>query len=67
MQMVFSVSAAGAPANSVVVIPLNTSKMDEVLNITFFAACKLLFLQVHEKPQTRMIYGHCANFSGHGR
>ena len=63
MQMIFSVPAAEVPVNSVVVIPLNTPKTDEVLNFTFLAACKLMFLQIHEKPQTRVTYGHCANFS----
>ena len=63
MQMIFSVPVAEVPVNSVVVIPLNTPKTDEVLNFTFLAASKLLYLQVHEKPQTRMTYGHCANFS----
>lgn len=44
MQMIFSVPVAEVPANSVVVIPLNKPKTDEVLNFTFLAASKLLYL-----------------------
>ena len=46
-----------------VVIPLNTSKTNELINITFLAESKQLNLQNHEKPQTRMTYGHCSNYS----
>ena len=63
MQMVTSVPAADVPANSVVVIPLDAPQGDQVLNFTFLASCKSMFFQVHEKPQTRMTYGHCSNFS----
>ena len=63
MQMVSSVPAADVPANSVVVVPLDAPQADGLLNFTFLASCKLMFFQVHEKPQTRMTYGHCANFS----
>lgn len=34
-----------------------------MLNFTFLASCKSMYFQVHEKPQTRMTYGHCTNFS----
>ena len=50
-------------ANVVVVIPMDTPQADGVLSFTFLASCKLMFFQVHEKPQTRMTYSHCANFS----
>ena len=63
MQMAFSVPAADVPANSVVVIPLDAPQVDETVNFTFLARCKSMYLQVHERPQTRMTYGHCANFS----
>ena len=63
MQMAFSVPAADVPANSVVVIPLDIPQANEVLNFTYLASCKSMFFQVHEKPQARMTYGHCSNFS----
>lgn len=63
MQMAFSVPAADVPANAIVVIPLDAPKADEVFDFTFIASCKSMYFQVHEKPQTRMTYGHCANFS----
>ena len=63
MQMATSVPAVDVPANSVVVIPLDTPRADQVLDFTFLASCKSMFFQVHEKPQARMTYGHCSNFS----
>ena len=63
MQMVLSIPAAEVPSNSVVVIPLDAPQAEEALNFTFLARCKSMFFQVHEKPQTRMTYGHCSNFS----
>ena len=63
MQMVSWVPAADVPAISVVVITLDTPQADGVVNYTFLALCKSMFLQVHDKPQTRLIYGHCSNFS----
>ena len=38
MQMVVSVPAGDVPANSVVVIPLATPRVDEVLDFTFLAS-----------------------------
>ena len=67
MQMVFFVHSLEVPANSVIVIPLDTPREDAVLNFAFLASCKSLFLKVHEKPQTRMTYGHCTNFSASAR
>ena len=61
--MVLSVPAANVPSNSIVVIPLDTPGADEVLDFTFLASSKSMYFQVHEKPQSRMTYGHCANFS----
>ena len=63
MLMVSSVPAAEVPANSVVVIPLDTPQANAVVNFTFLASSKSMFFQVHEKPQTRMTYGHCSNYS----
>ena len=63
MQMVVLVLAAEVPTNSVVVVPLDIPQADEALNFTFLASCKSMYFQVHEKPQSRMTYGHCANFS----
>ena len=63
MQMVRSIPAADVPANSMVVIPLDTPQDGVALDFTFLASCKSLFFQVHEKPQARMTNGHCANFS----
>ena len=47
----------------VVLIPLDAPLADQVLDFTFLAGCKSMFFQVHEKPQPRMTYGHCSNFS----
>ena len=63
MQMASSVPAADVPANSVVVIPLDAPQADVVMDFTFLASCKCMFFRVHEKPQTRMTYGHCASFT----
>lgn len=57
MQMVHSVPAAEVPANSIIVIPLTAPRADEALDITFLAASKSMFFQIHEKPQARMTYG----------
>ena len=61
--MVASVPAANVPANSIVVIPLDIPRADQALDFTFLASSKSMYFQVHEKPQTRMTYGHCSNFS----
>ena len=43
MQMATSVPAVDVPANSVVVIPLDTPRADQVLDFTFLASCKSMF------------------------
>ena len=63
MQMVRSIVATEVPVNSIIVVPLSAPRADEVLDFTFLAASKLMFFQVHEKPQIRMIYGNCSQYS----
>ena len=63
MQMALSVPVAEVPANSIVVIPLDAPREDEVLNFTYLASSKSIFFQIYERPQNRMTYGHCSNFS----
>ena len=63
MQMALSVPAADVPANSIVVIPLDAPQEGAVLDFTYLASSKSMFFQIHERPQTRMTYGHCSNYS----
>ena len=63
MQMVRSIVATEVPSNAIIVVPLSPPHAEEVLDFTFLAASKLMFFQVHEKPQVRMTYGHCSQYS----
>ena len=49
MKMATSVRAADVSANSVLVIPLDAPRAEQLLNFTFLAACKSMSLQVYEK------------------
>ena len=63
MAMIQTVPAAQVLENAVIVIPLTPPQEDQVLDMTYVAASSLMFLHVHEKPQVRMTYAHCAAYS----
>ena len=63
MEMVQSIAAAAVPVNAIIVIPLAVPRDDEVLDFTYLASSKSMFFQIHEKPQNRMTYGHCSQYS----
>ena len=63
MAMIQAVPAAQVPENAVIVIPLTPPEEGQVLDMTYVAASSLMFLHVHEKPQARMTYAHCAAYS----
>ena len=53
--------AALVPENSIIVIPLVPPQEDQPLDMTYVADTSLMFIHVHEKPQTRITYGHIAD------
>ena len=55
--------AAQVPDNAIIAIPLLPPPEDQPLDMTYVAATSLMFVHVHEKPQTRMTYGHVAGYS----
>ena len=57
------VAAAAVPNESIVVIPLTTPGNDEVMNFSYLARSQMMFVQLHEKPQQFMTYGHCLGYS----
>ena len=63
MEMVKSITAAEVPVNSMIVIPLSAPRAEEVLDFTYLASSKSMYFQIHEKPQNRMTYGHCSQYS----
>ena len=63
MAMAQVVPAEQLPADSIIVVPLTTPRVDEALDFTFMAAAECMFVKIHETPQTRRTYGHCAAYS----
>jgi hypothetical protein len=53
------VAAAAVPNESIVVIPLTTPGNDEVMNFSYLVRSQVMFVQLHEKLQQFMTYGHC--------
>lgn len=56
-------TGATVPVDAIVILPLSPPLEDEVLDFTFAAASAAAYIQVHDKPQTRMTYGHCLGYS----
>ena len=63
MAMAHVLPAAAVPNEAIIVIPLTPPEDGQALDLTYLAASKSMFAQVHEKPQARMIYGHCLAYS----
>ena len=57
------VAAANVPADAVIILPLAPPAQDMVADFTYVAASRTVFVQVHDKPQVRMTYGHCMGYS----
>jgi hypothetical protein len=54
---------AAVPNESIVVIPLTRPEVGEVLNFSYVARSKVMFVQLHAKPKQFMTYGHCLDYS----
>ena len=63
MALLQPLSAALVPENAIIAIPLVPPQEDQQLDMTHVAETALMFIHVHEKPQTRMTYGHIAGYS----
>ena len=63
MAMAQVLPAEQLPADSIFVVPLTTPRVDEALDFAFMAAGECLFVKIHETPQARRTYGHCAAYS----
>jgi hypothetical protein len=63
MAMASVVPAAAVKESAIIVIPLTAPRADEVLNFTFIAAADCMYFQLHQVPQLRCTYGHCAAYS----
>jgi hypothetical protein len=50
-------------ADAIIVVPLTQPAADEILDFTFVAAAKAMFVQLHERPQPMRTYGHVAAYS----
>ena len=61
--MAQSVPAASVQPESTLIIPLTEPGDGVTLDFTFLASCDLLFVEIHDQPQPRMTYGHCAAYS----
>jgi hypothetical protein len=49
--------------SAIIVIPLTSPHAGEALDLTFVAASDCMFFQLHQVPQPRCTYGHCAAYS----
>ena len=57
------VPVANVPADAVVILPLTSPLEEMAVAFTYVAASRTAFVQVHDKPQERMTYGHCLGYS----
>jgi hypothetical protein len=57
------VGVAAEPKESIVVIPLTTPEDEGVMDFSYLARSQVMFVQLHEKPQQFMTYGHCLGYS----
>ena len=57
------VAAGNVPADSVIILPLSPPTQDIAADFTYIAASRTVFVQVHDKLQVRMTYGHCMGYS----
>ena len=58
MAMAQVLPAEQLPADSIIVVPLTTSRVDEALDFAFMAAAECMFVKIHETLQARRTYGH---------
>jgi hypothetical protein len=63
MAMASIVLAAAVREGAIIVIPLTTPRADEALDFTFVAAADCMYFQLHQVPQPRCTWGHCAAYS----
>jgi hypothetical protein len=49
--------------SAIIVIPLTVPRPGEDLDFTFVAAADCMCFQLHQVPQARCTYGHCAAYS----
>jgi hypothetical protein len=55
--------AAAVPNESIIVVPLNPPEVGEVLNFSYVARRKVMFVQLHEKPKQFMTFELCLGYS----
>jgi hypothetical protein len=63
MAMAHVVAADMVQADAIIVVPLMQPASNEILDITFVAAAKAMFLQLHERPQPMRTCCHDAAYS----
>jgi hypothetical protein len=51
MAMAHVVAADMVQADAIIVVPLTQPAADEILDFTYVAAAKAMFVQLHERPQ----------------
>jgi hypothetical protein len=49
--------------SAIIVIPLTSPRAGEILDLSFVAAADCMYFQLHQVPQPRCTYGHCAAYS----
>jgi hypothetical protein len=57
------VLAENVPSGAVMVIPLTAPTDDDLLDFTFLAKGRSMFVKIHEVPRARNTYGHVASYS----
>ena len=63
MTLVHSVPAATVPEESIIILPLAVPSEGALLNFTYLAASKHVFIRIHVRPQPRLTYGQCMAYS----
>jgi hypothetical protein len=53
MAMAQVLPAEQLPADTIIVVPLTTPRVDEALDFAFMAAAECMFVKIHETPQAR--------------
>jgi hypothetical protein len=62
MAMASVVPAREVKERAVIIIPLSAPRADEALDLSDVAAADCMYYQLHQTPQPRCTYGHCAAY-----
>jgi hypothetical protein len=63
MSLVESMLAVNVPDGSIIILPLTPPTVGEVMNSTYVAASKHMFIRIHIRTQSMYTYGQCMTYS----